>query len=134
METITLNHTIRPTVNLLKYTFGILPIAAGLDKFTNLLTEWSQYLNPKIISILPLAPHVFMMIVGVIEIIAGIIVFVRPFVGGIIVALWLLLIAITLLLGGHFLDVAVRDIVMAIGAFSFARLYHYHPDPIKNER
>jgi len=71
---------------------------------------------------LPFTPHTFMMIVGVIEIIAGIIVFIRPAIGGLIVAAWLTLIALTLLAGGMYADVAVRDLVMAISAFSLARL------------
>lgn len=122
METINVNQSIRPTVNLLKLTFGIVPIVAGLDKFTNLLTEWQNYIHPGIAAMLPFSPHTFMMIVGVIEIIAGVIVLVRPVLGGYIVAAWLTLIALTLLASGNHLDVAVRDLVMAIGAFSFARI------------
>lgn len=122
MESINLNQGIRPTFNLLKLTFGIVPIVAGIDKFTNLLTNWEQYLNPALEKIIPFAPGTFMMIVGVIEIIAGIIVFMKPRLGGYIVAAWLTLIALTLLASGHFLDVAVRDLVMAIGAFSLARI------------
>lgn len=122
METINVNQSIRPTVNLLRLTFGIVPIVAGLDKFTNLLTEWQNYIHPGIAAMLPFSPHTFMMIVGVIEIIAGVIVLVRPVLGGYIVAAWLTLIALTLLASGNHLDVAVRDLVMAIGAFSFARI------------
>lgn len=121
MET-TANHTVASTVNLMKITFGIVPIVAGLDKFTNILTDWEQYLNPTVAEMLPFSPSTFMMIVGVIEIVAGIIVLVRPAVGGIIVAAWLTAIALTLLLGGMYLDIAVRDLVMAISAFSLARL------------
>lgn len=122
METINVNQSIRPTVNLLRLTFGIVPIVAGLDKFTNLLTEWQNYIHPGIAAMLPFSPHTFMMIVGVIEIIAGVIVLVRPVLGGYIVAAWLTLIALTLLASGNHLDVAVRDLVMAIGVFSFARI------------
>lgn len=122
METINVNQSIRPTVNLLRLTFGIVPIVAGLDKFTNLLTEWQNYIHPGIAAMLPFSPHTFMMIVGIIEIIAGVIVLVRPVLGGYIVAAWLTLIALTLLASGNHLDVAVRDLVMAIGAFSFARI------------
>ena len=105
---------------LLKFTFGIVPIVAGLDKFTNLLTIWPDYLSFK--SMIPMDPFSFMKIVGVIEIIAGIIVLVRPLIGAYIVMAWLLLIAIQLIAGGHYFDVAVRDIVMAIGAYSLAQL------------
>ena len=122
MESINLNQPVKPVLNLLKFTYGIVPIVAGLDKFTNLLTDWEQYLHPGIAAVLPFSPHVFMMIVGIIEIIAGIIVLRKPAVGGLIVAAWLTLIALTLLVSGKFLDVAVRDLVMAIGAFSLSRL------------
>ena len=122
MEALNLNQSIKPTFNLLKLTFGIVPIVAGLDKFTNLLTHWENYLHPGLAAMLPFAPHTFMMIVGVIEIIAGIIVLAKPAIGGYIVAAWLTLIALTLLASGQYLDVAVRDLTMAIGAFSLARI------------
>ena len=107
---------------LLKFTFGLVPIVAGADKFTNLLTNWSAYLNPSLASILPFSAHTFMMIVGVIEIVAGILVLVKTRFGAYLVSLWLVLIALTLLASGKFLDVAVRDLVMAIGAYSLAKL------------
>ncbi len=107
---------------LLKYTFGLVPIVAGLDKFTNLLTDWAQYVSTGIVEILPFEAGTFMTIVGVIEIGAGILVLVRPFIGGLVVAAWLTLIAMTLLFSGSYLDVAVRDLVMAIGALSLAKL------------
>lgn len=122
METTSLNQTIKPTFTLLKLTFAIVPIVAGLDKFTDLLTHWENYINPGIMGMIPFTAYTFMMIVGVIEIIAGIIVFVKPALGGMIVAAWLTLIAITLIASGNFLDVAVRDLVMAIAAFSMARI------------
>jgi uncharacterized membrane protein YphA (DoxX/SURF4 family) len=107
---------------LLKLTYGLVPIVAGLDKFTNLLTDWSQYLHPSLSEMLPFSPHVFMMIVGIIEIVAGILVLLKPAIGAYVVAAWLVLIALTLLFSGKHLDVAVRDIVMAIGAFSLAKI------------
>ncbi len=122
MEALTLNKSINATFNLLRITFGVVPIVAGLDKFTDLLTKWENYLNPAIAGMLPFSAHTFMMIVGVIEIIAGIIVFIKPAIGGFIVAAWLTLIALTLLASGNYLDVAVRDLVMAISAFSLARI------------
>lgn len=109
-------------IRLLRLTYGIVPIVAGLDKFTGLLTNWEKYLSPQFSSFLPFSAHTFMMITGVIEIIAGIIVLRKPQLGGFIVAGWLTLIALTLLVSGQYLDVAVRDLVMAIGAFSLARL------------
>ena len=117
-----LNQSIQSTFNILKLTFGIVPIVAGLDKFTNLLTQWDSYIHPSIAGMMPFTPHVFMMIVGVIEIVAGAIVLTKPAIGGYIVAAWLTLIALTLLASGNHLDVAVRDLVMAVGAFSMARL------------
>lgn len=122
MEALNLKQPLKPIFNLLKLTFGIVPIVAGLDKFTNLLTHWENYLHPGLASMLPFTPHTFMMIVGVIEIIAGIIVLAKPVIGGYIVAAWLVLISLTLLASGNYFDVAVRDLVMAIGAFSLARI------------
>jgi hypothetical protein len=112
-----------PVLNMLKYTFVIVPIVAGLDKFTNLLVNWDKYLHPALTGILPFPVHTFMMVIGVIEITAGIIVFLRPAIGGLIVAAWLALIALTLLLSGNYLDVAVRDLVMSVSAFSMARIF-----------
>ena len=122
METINLNQAIKPTFNLLSLTFGIVPVVAGLDKFTNILTHWENYMHPGIARMIPFSQHTFMMIVGVIEIIAGISVLVKPAIGGYIVAAWLAVISLTLLASGNYLDVAVRDLVMAIGAFSLARI------------
>jgi len=107
---------------ILKYTYGLVPIVAGLDKFTNILTDWSQYLNPAIANMLPFSPETFMMIVGIIEIVAGFLVLFKTELGAFVVSAWLLCIALTLLTSGKFLDVAVRDTVMAIGAFCLGRL------------
>jgi hypothetical protein len=107
---------------LLRLTFGIVPIVAGLDKFTNLLADWENYLHPMMVEMLPIGTHAFMMIIGVVEILAGILVLVRPQIGGYVVAAWLSLIAATLLARGIHLDVAVRDLVMAVGAYSLTRV------------
>jgi uncharacterized membrane protein YphA (DoxX/SURF4 family) len=120
MKSVNLNQEIRPIFSLLKLTFGIVPIIAGLDKFTNLLTSWEKYIHPGIAGILPFAPHTFMIIVGFIEIVAGITVLRKAVIGGFIVSACLTLIAIKLLISGQFLDVAVRDLVMAVGSFSLA--------------
>lgn len=122
METNNLRLRLAPTFNLLKITFGIVPIVAGLDKLVNLLTTWENYLNPGVAAIIPFSPHTFMILVGIIEIVAGIIVLTKPAIGGYIVAAWLTLIGLTLLFSGTYLDVAVRDFVMAIGAFSLAKI------------
>jgi uncharacterized membrane protein YphA (DoxX/SURF4 family) len=107
---------------LLTFTYCLIPIVAGADKFTNLLTDWSKDLNPGLIPMLPFSAHVFMMVVGVIEIIAGVLVFLNPQKGAYVVSAWLVLIALTLLASGNYLDVAVRDLAMAIGAFTLARI------------
>jgi uncharacterized membrane protein YphA (DoxX/SURF4 family) len=110
-------------LTLLKFTYGLVPIVAGLDKFTNILTDWSQYLAPWMASMLPFSPETFMMIVGVIEIVAGVLVLTKTEFGAYLVSAWLVAIALQLLSSGHYLDVAVRDLVMAIGAFSLANLW-----------
>ncbi len=122
METTNSNQSIRSVFTILKLTYGLVPIVAGLDKFTNILTNWESYLNPDVASMLPFTPHVFMMIVGVIEIVAGLLVLLKPSVGAYIVSAWLVLIAVTLIASGKFYDVAVRDLVMAIGAFCLGRI------------
>lgn len=107
--------------NLLKYTYGLVPIVAGLDKFANVLTDWPAYLGSGAEEMLPFAPATFMAIVGVIEIAAGILVLRFTKIGSLIVAAWLVLIAVVLIVNG-FLDIAVRDLVMAIGAYSLHKL------------
>lgn len=125
--------TVQNTQNvqkILKYTYGIVPIVAGLDKFTNLLTRWEDYLSPSIIKMLPVGETTFMHIVGIIEIVAGILVLLRPRIGGYVVMAWLTLIALTLIIGGHYFDVAVRDLVMAIGAYCLAKLSAFEGESI----
>jgi len=113
---------VEKVITLLRWTYGLVPIIAGADKFMHLLTNWDKYLAPAIANILPMQPHSFMNIVGVIEIIAGVLVLIKPKIGSLIVGLWLIGIAINLLLTGQYYDVAVRDTVMAIGAFSLCML------------
>ena len=107
----------------LRITLGLVPILAGLDKFLNLLTNWEMYLNPMIPRVLHLAPVTFMHIVGVIEMIAGILVLSRLVrFGAYIVMLWLWAIALNLVMMGSFFDIAVRDVAISIGAFALAKL------------
>ncbi|HEY0667596.1 MAG TPA: hypothetical protein VGD22_05430 [Sphingobacteriaceae bacterium] len=115
-------NTLQEVQTILKFTYGIIPIVAGADKFTNFLADWGSYLNPSIQAILPFNTNTLMMIVGIIEIIAGTLVFVNPVKGGYLVSAWLVLIAVSLLASGSFLDVAVRDLAMAIGAWSLSKL------------
>lgn len=106
----------------LRLTYGLVPIVAGLDKFTNLLTDWTGYLAPAAEGMLPFSPQVFMYLVGIIEIAAGILVLLKPRIGAYVVAAWLVAIAINLVLTGRYFDIAVRDLVMAVGAFCLGRL------------
>lgn len=117
-----MNSNVQLVKKVLKYTYGLVPIIAGLDKFTNILTDWSQYISSGLSGIIPFEAGTFMMIVGIIEIIAGILVFLKPKTGAFVVMGWLIAIALTLILSGDFLDIAVRDLVMAVGAFSLAKL------------
>jgi hypothetical protein len=106
----------------LRLAFGLTATLAGLDKFFNILADWGGYVSPLAAQMLPFSVGTFMAIVGVIEIAAGAtVLFVSPRIGAYVVSAWLLLIAANLVLGGFF-DIAVRDVVMAIGAFTLARL------------
>ena len=122
MEITASNQIVKSVWMVLRITFGIVPIVAGIDKFTDLLVDWHMYLNPQVASVLPFSAHVFMQIVGGIEIVAGLIVLAKPSIGGWIVMVWLICIALQLIAMGKYLDVAVRDLVMSIGAMSLARL------------
>ena len=108
--------------SILRFGFTIAPIIAGLDKFLDILTNWDKYLAPFIPNTLGIQPHTFMMIVGVIEIAAGLLVAVRPRFGGYLVSAWLVGIIVNLVLVGGYLDVALRDLGLAMGAFALARL------------
>ena len=113
-------HAVQTT---LKIVFGIVPIVAGLDKFTNLLVQWEKYIAPAFAKMLPFSGRTFMYVVGVIEIVAGIGVLATRWtrIFATIVGIWLLCIALDLLLARYF-DIAVHDVVMAISAFCLARL------------
>lgn len=102
---------------ILKYVFVVVPIVAGLDKFTNILTDWSQYVNPILTQTIPMNSDSFMMIVGIIEIAAGLLVLLKTKIGALVVSIWLALIALSLIASFSFVDVAVRDLVMAISAY-----------------
>jgi uncharacterized membrane protein YphA (DoxX/SURF4 family) len=107
----------------LRLAFGVVPIVAGVDKFFNLLTNWEQYLSPLAARLAPFGAGAFMRAAGVVEILVGIAILTRlTRLGAYVGCAWLALIAFNLLLGGHYLDVAARDAVMAVGAFTLARL------------
>ena len=108
---------------VLRIGLGLAPILAGLDKYTNLLTNWEMYLNPLVPKLLHVQPPTFMHIVGIIEIIAGIVVLSRfTRYGAYLVMAWLIGIALNLVTQGAFFDIAVRDTEMSLGAFALAKL------------
>ena len=107
----------------LKIALGLAPLLAGLDKFFNLLTNWTDYLNPRALEFVPVSADVFMRGVGVIEMIVGLAILTRwTKVGAYLAACWLVAIAVNLVSMQKFYDVAVRDALLAVAAFSLARL------------
>ena len=107
---------------ILRFGFTIAPIIAGLDKFFNVLVNWTQYLTPLVPRWTGIDPTGFMMVVGIIEIIAGIVIAVKPRFGAWIVVAWLWGIIINLLLVPGYYDVALRDLGLSFGALALARL------------
>lgn len=109
------------TRQLLRAVYGSFPIVAGIDKFTNLLATWTDFVPAVVANVSPVAPQTFMYGVGIVEIVAGIVVFWRTEHGAYLVAVWLVAIAITQLLAGNY-DIAVRDVWIAVGAVALAQL------------
>ena len=107
---------------LLRTVFTVAPVLFGLDKFFGLLVDWEQYLAPWVDNLVPGTAHQAMLAVGVIEIVAGLLVAVRPDLGGYVVAAWLLGIIVNLVTMGEYLDVALRDFGLLVGALALARL------------
>ena len=107
---------------LLYFAFIVAPLVAGIDKFTHFLTDWDKYMAPIAASILPLSVHAFMLIVGIVEIGAAVVVALRPRLGAYVVAAWLAGIVINLLLIPAYLDIALRDFGLMLGALALARL------------
>lgn len=107
---------------LLRTVFTVAPIAFGLDKFAELLTSWEQYLAPWVNDLVPGTAHQAMLAVGVVEVLAGVLVLVRPDLGGYVVAAWLFGIILNLVTMGEYLDVALRDFGLLVGALALARL------------
>jgi hypothetical protein len=107
---------------VLRTAFVVAPILFGLDKFTNLLTDWTTYLAPVVDRLIPAGATSAMLAVGVVEIVAGLVVAVRPKVGGYLVAAWLAGIITNLLLLGDHYDVALRDVGLLLAALALARL------------
>jgi hypothetical protein len=113
---------------LLRVGFTIAPILFGIDKFAHVLVNWDKYLAPQVADALHLQAHTIMYAVGAIEIVAGLVVAVRPKFGGYLVAAWLAGIIVNLLVLSDFYDVALRDFGLLIGALALARLATAFPD------
>jgi hypothetical protein len=112
---------------LLRVGFTVAPILFGIDKFLNWLVDWPIYLAPRINDIVPGNAHQAMLAVGVIEIVAGLVVAVRPKFGGYLVAAWLAGIIVNLLIQADFYDIALRDFGLLLGALALARLASAFP-------
>ena len=122
---------VRQTFWLLRIGFAAAPILFGLDKFTNVLVDWSIYLAPWVNDILPGSADEFMYVVGVVEIAAGLLVAFKPSIGGLVVAAWLGGIIVNLLTFSGYYDIALRDFGLLLGALSLSRLAFYleaHPE------
>jgi hypothetical protein len=102
--------------------FVVAPIVAGVDKFFGLLVNWDQYLAPIFAQMSPVGGHNLMLVIGVVEVIAGLVVFWKPRIGGYLVAVWLWGIIVNLLLIPAYFDIALRDFGLSLGALAFARL------------
>jgi hypothetical protein len=110
--------------------FTAAPILFGLDKFFDVLVDWKLYLSPEFNDIIPGTAHQAMLAVGVVEIVAGVLVFVLPRVAPYVVAAWLGGIIVNLLLLGDYYDVALRDFGLLLAALALARLAVAFPHPI----
>ena len=107
----------------LRIGLGVGPIVTGIDKYFNKLADWGMYLSPLATKIIPISATTFMHVIGVVEIIAGIVVLSRwTKIGSFVVMFWLLGIAVNLLSTGMFYDLAMRDVEIAIGAFALSQL------------
>ena len=112
----------RQAYQILHFAFVVAPIVAGADKFLHLLCNWDQYLAPWIARLSPIGGHNLMLAAGVVEIAAGILVALKPRIAAPIVGTWLCLIIVNLLSMGSYLDVALRDLGLALAAFALGRL------------
>ena len=119
----TIDRRVESARQALRVAFGVVPFLAGLDKFFNLLADWPRYLSPAAQAILPVSGQTFMHFAGVIEMMVGVAILTRwTVIGSYVAAVWLVAIAVNLVATGTFLDVAVRDLVMATAAYTLARL------------
>ena len=116
---------------LLRIGFTVAPILFGLDKFLDWLVDWRIYLAPEINDLVPGNAHQALLAIGVVEIVAGIVVAVRPKFGGYLVAAWLAGIITNLLLQADFYDVALRDFGLLLAALTLARLAVVYDRPFR---
>ena len=119
---------------VLRIGLGVGPFLAGLDKYFNLLTNWTGYMSPLVLKMLPFSGQTFMHIVGVIEMIVGLAILTKwTRLGAYVASAWLLAIAINLVSTGMFLDIAVRDVEMALAAFVLARITEVRSDTLQSD-
>ena len=119
----TIDRGVESARQVLRVAFGVVPFLAGLDKFFNLLADWPRYLNPAAEAMLPVTAQTFMHFAGLVEMVVGLAILTRwTVIGSYVAAVWLVAIAVNLVASGNFLDVAVRDLVMATAAYTLARL------------
>jgi hypothetical protein len=114
---------------ILRVGFVVAPILFGIDKFAHVLVNWDKYLAPQFTDLFNANAHTLMYAVGVIEIVAGLVVLVRPRIGAWLVAAWLAGIIVNLLVLGKFYDVALRDFGLFLAAVALARLAVAVPGP-----
>ena len=117
-----MNSRLGTPATALRVAVGLMDTLAGLDKFFNLLADWPSYIAPLAVQFSPVSPATMMGVVGIVEFAVGItILAIRPALGAYVASAWLTLVALNLILGAHF-DIAVRDLVLAVAAFTLARL------------
>lgn len=121
-ERLPLNTQAKQAFTLLRILFVAIPLIAGIDKFTDLTTNWDNYVAPQIYGAIGLSAHGFMQICGIIEIIAGLGVAVAPRLFGYIVSFWMAGIVLNLLILGNYYDIALRDFGLCGAAFALGRL------------
>jgi hypothetical protein len=118
-----MNDSMRIGWNSLRLTFFLGPFVAGLDKFFHILTDWDKYMSPMATRVLGTMSHPFMLLVGVIEMVVGILIITRfTRIGAYVASLWLLLIAINLVMTGQYFDIALRDVGLCLSAFGLAKM------------
>lgn len=119
----------RQAYEILHWGFVAAPVLAGLDKFAGLLTNWDAYVAPPIARVLGSATHGFMLVVGIVEIAAGLLVAVKPRIGAWVVAGWLGAIIVDLLMSGRWFDIALRDFGLMLAALALGRLATVYDRP-----